>query len=255
MVAAALMDDSRRKAICVISILMVLTMPLATFAPNYESEGVQGELQNRQMGTQGDSTEVWIDGGQPWPQFGRTASRIADVPEHSPGGGAGFEDPANASSMMSIVEPSLNWVYGSYSIGTDSLATPVADLGGSVEVGLGAEERCGKSSLFSILIQTQEVAGSAHSMLRLIEGEDSELAWQVDLGATEKVKAAPVVVDIDEDGRPEIVVAYDAGGSLNVDVWSPRLACSVTGWSYSGCLLYTSPSPRDATLSRMPSSA
>ena len=234
MVAAALMDDSRRKAICVISILMVLTMPLATFAPNYESEGVQGELQNRQMGTQGDSTEVWIDGGQPWPQFGRTASRIADVPEHSPGGGAGFEDPANASSMMSIVEPSLNWVYGSYSIGTDSLATPVADLGGSVEVGLGAEERCGKSSLFSILIQTQEVAGSAHSMLRLIEGEDSELAWQVDLGATEKVKAAPVVVDIDEDGRPEIVVAYDAGGSLNVDVWSPRLACSVTGWSYSG---------------------
>ena len=29
----------------------------------------------------------------------------------------------------------------------------------------------------------------------------------------------------------------------------------VTGLSGSGCLLYTSPSPRDATLSRMPSSA
>ena len=30
-----------------------------------------------------------------------------------------------------------------------------------------------------------------------------------------------------------------------------------TGWAYAGsaCLLYTSPSPRDATLSRMPSSA
>ena len=26
-------------------------------------------------------------------------------------------------------------------------------------------------------------------------------------------------------------------------------------WAYRGCLLYTSPSPRDATLSRMPSSA
>ena len=27
------------------------------------------------------------------------------------------------------------------------------------------------------------------------------------------------------------------------------------GWLYLACLLYTSPSPRDATLSRMPSSA
>ena len=26
-------------------------------------------------------------------------------------------------------------------------------------------------------------------------------------------------------------------------------------WTFGGCLLYTSPSPRDATLSRMPSSA
>ena len=31
--------------------------------------------------------------------------------------------------------------------------------------------------------------------------------------------------------------------------------CIGDGGSYKGCLLYTSPSPRDATLSRMPSSA
>ena len=29
----------------------------------------------------------------------------------------------------------------------------------------------------------------------------------------------------------------------------------LSNWQYRGCLLYTSPSPRDATLSRMPSSA
>ena len=85
-----------------------------------------------------------------------------------------------------------------------------------------------------VLVQTEDVAGSEHSILRLIEGEDSELSWQVDLGETEKIKAAPVIVDIDEDGKPEIIVAYDAGGSLNVDAWSPRLTCTVTGWAYSG---------------------
>ena len=35
-----------------------------------------------------------------------------------------------------------------------------------------------------------------------------------------------------------------------IDAWNPKKSDSFTG-----CLLYTSPSPRDATLSRMPSSA
>ena len=34
-----------------------------------------------------------------------------------------------------------------------------------------------------------------------------------------------------------------------------RTSSNRTGWIYYSCLLYTSPSPRDATLSRMPSSA
>ena len=43
-------------------------------------------------------------------------------------------------------------------------------------------------------------------------------------------------------------------------VWSDEFDIDglpdTTKWSYDiGCLLYTSPSPRDATLSRMPSSA
>ena len=135
---------------------------------------------------------------------------------------------------MSVVKPAINWEFGSYSIGTDSLATPIAEMRGSIEIGPGADERCGGSSLFTVLVQTEDVSGSDHSMLRLVEGEDAELAWQVDLGVTEKVKASPVVVDIDEDGSPEIVVAYDSGGSMYVDVWSPRMYCSVTGWAYSG---------------------
>ena len=47
-----------------------------------------------------------------------------------------------------------------------------------------------------------------------------------------------------------------ASGPLEVDDDEPMLVVSVKAdRSYYICLLYTSPSPRDATLSRMPSSA
>ena len=234
MVAADFEQVYRRKSIITILVAMTLAIPLAAIDSNQPSGSYEEWGGNEKMETQGDVTEVWVDGGQPWPQSGRTSSRIAELPQHDPSGGAGLGHPSDSTSLMSVVEPAVNWEYGSYSIGTDALATPIVDLSNSVEVGPGAFQRCGQSSLFTVLVQSEDVSGSDHSILRLIEGEDAELAWQVDLGETEKVKAAPVVVDIEGDGLPEIVVAYDAGGSLNVDVWSPRLSCTVTGWSYSG---------------------
>ena len=45
-----------------------------------------------------------------------------------------------------------------------------------------------------------------------------------------------VVTDVIRDGKPVIGYGFNSNGRY-------------------GCLLYTSPSPRDATLSRMPSSA
>ena len=180
----------------------------------------------------GGTDEPWTDGGQPWPQSGRTPDRVADVPVHSPDGGAGNGAPADATELMSIVEPTVNWAYGSYSIGTDSLAAPVADLSASVTKDEGSSERCGGSSLYTILVQTDE--NSDHTYLRIIEGEDADLAWEVDMGLTEYVKAAPVVVDVNDDGVQEVLVAYDASGTMYLDAWSPRLSCSVTGWSPSG---------------------
>ena len=184
------------------------------------------------METGGGTDEPWTDGGQPWPQSGRTPDRIADVPVHSPDGGAGNGAPSDAAELMSVVEPTVNWVYGSYSLGTDALATPVADLSASVTKDEGSSERCGGSSLYTILVQTDE--NSDHTYLRIVEGEDADLAWEVDMGLTEYVKAAPVVVDVDDDGIQEVLVAYDASGTLYLDAWSPRLSCSVTGWSPSG---------------------
>ena len=181
----------------------------------------------------GDGTqEPWTDGGQPWPQAGRTSDRLAVAPAHGPDGGAGDGLPQDASEFKSIVEPAVNWVYGSHSIGTDSLSTPIADLSASISIGDGASERCAGGSLFTILVQKS--SSSDPTYLRIIEGEDSELAWEADLGQTEYVKAAPLVVDIDGDGMQEVLVVYDdSAGDLRIDAWSPRLTCSVTGWSSS----------------------
>jgi len=192
-------------------------------------------LELKDWGQYSEGEEVWTDGDQPWPQFGRSAGRIAEIPGHDPiSGGAGEGSPWNATSLMPVISPKLNWAYGAYSIGTDSLGTPIADLSNSLTVGNGAEQRCGGSSLFTILTQTVDTSGSDHSFLRIVEGEDADLAWQVDLGETDPIKATPVIVDIDEDGLPEVIVVYDSEGSMFVEAWSPRLSCSVTGWSENG---------------------
>ena len=213
-----------------IFVVIMLVMSLSPLANNFEIF-----IDDTQKIDYTDSEDnVWVDGSQPWPQFGRTSTRLADVPDHSTEGGAGLGMPKDAETLLSITEPSINWEFGSYSIGTDALGTPIADFRNSIEVDGVAEERCGNNSLFSIIIQTEDIQGGERSFLKIVEGEDADLAWRVDLGETEKIKATPSVVDINLDGKPEIIVVYDASGNLYIDAWSPRLYCSVTGWQVSG---------------------
>ena len=49
-----------------------------------------------------------------------------------------------------------------------------------------------------------------------------------------------------------VVMSYDVQKTFIVEAKDEDEAYDI---AYNGCLLYTSPSPRDATLSRMPSSA
>ena len=177
---------------------------------------------------------IWEDGGQPWPQSGRTPGRESNPPNHSPDGGAGIGSPENASEYMSIINPIINWQYNDYIYSTDSFATPIADLKNSITTNDDAFERCGGNSLFTIIIQTEDVGGNSHSFLRIIEGEDADLAWEVDLGQTDEIKASPVIVDLDGDNIQEIIVSFDMSGTFYVKSYSPQLTCSVTGWTPGG---------------------
>ena len=63
-----------------------------------------------------------------------------------------------------------------------------------------------------------------------------------------------------ENGEPVVadnpIIPFIRGDGTGVDIWpaTQKVLDAAVAKAY-GCLLYTSPSPRDATLSRMPSSA
>ena len=39
-----------------------------------------------------------------------------------------------------------------------------------------------------------------------------------------------MLIDVDQDGRQEILIAYDTNAALKVDMWAPDLSCSESGW-------------------------
>ena len=60
--------------------------------------------------------------------------------------------------------------------------------------------------------------------------------------------------DVNLEITKKVLQLMKEHGSQWTKPWANKLFTSVDGYKYT-CLLYTSPSPRDATLSRMPSSA
>ena len=82
-------------------------------------------------------------------------------------------------------------------------------------------------------------------------GTDTPLAsTTVTDGTYEFGPEATADVNICLTAQDSVFVVFNLGGTLSADGYSFTM-----GAASGCCLLYTSPSPRDATLSRMPSSA
>ena len=82
----------------------------------------------------------------------------------------------------------------------------------------------------------------------------------VKIGGGAAINIEGIVADLAAADRPFIIV--HGANALRDEIaqklgMEKTILTSVSGYSsvFSDCLLYTSPSPRDATLSRMPSSA
>ena len=223
--------DSKAPRALFLSLLMLLQVCIAatsmTHGPIALSDVSETAARSGQI--------PWIDGDQDWPQFGRHGSRNMSAPAHSTTGGPGEGQVSAATTLATIDEPALNWRhYDAADYGVDSLAVPVGDFSASINVSGEAADRCAGDRLMPVFIHQQDVGGSEHSILKIVDGDDSRTAWQVDLGATDSVKAAPAIVDVNDDGQMEIVVAYDAQGTFTLELWSPSLSCNEAGWSTSG---------------------
>ena len=206
------------------ALLMLPFAPLASvIVPNSEVSNVEAR-----------DSEAWY-GDEFWGQFRHNPTRNSSMPAHSSDGGPKDGAVDNVTSLMTIDDPVVNWHHLTDShYGADGYGTVIGDFSSSITAPPAAAERCGQGISFAVMVHSQDVGGQIHSILSIIDGGSGKTAWKVDLGATEPVKAAPAVVDIDDDGLLEIMVAYDSDAAANLEVYSPRLSCSESGWDSSG---------------------
>ena len=179
-----------------------------------------------------DST--WQGLEQPWSQYARTPTHNQTVPDHSPDGGPGLGSVDNVTSLATLENPVVNWQVFGDQTESDAYGSVIGDFSQSIAASETALERCGKGTLFPVIISSEIVDSSRTSHLNIVSGNDAKIAWRVSLGTTETIRSTPIIHDIDDDGFPEIIVAYDTQGAFNIDVWSPRLTCTEANWQTSG---------------------
>jgi len=177
--------------------------------------------------------EAWDIYEQPWPQFGGVPSHNGPIPLHSPDGGPGDGSVDDVETLKSVTTPVINW-QAFESNEADSYGSVIGDFSSSITAPAEAKERCGNNSLFPVIVSSDDSSGSIISTLSILSGDDARIAWEVEIGQTREIRATPIIHDINDDMKPEIIVAYDTESAFHIDVWSPELTCSNSAWEESG---------------------
>lgn len=211
------------------AILPVLLFVFASLSPLLTNGDHRDEnLQDGHQISFVESDGTWIGLDQPWGQYARTPTHNGSMPAHGPDGGP-EQGSVDDVSVYGVVEsPVVNWV--GLDSGADAYGSVIGDFSSSITAPLSAYERCGAGELFAVMVWTDGV----ESVLSIVTGDEAKIAWQVDLGETNDIRATPIIHDVDSDGKPEILVVYDTSSSLHIDLWSPELTCSESGWQKSG---------------------
>ena len=99
-------------------------------------------------------------------------------------------------------------------------------------------------SILSVLLASVFLVSNVPAQQAVVQKSDHTATSELSMVAT----VNPLATDAG-------VAALDAGGNAVDAAVAAALTLGVVDGFNSGCLLYTSPSPRDGLLSRMPSSA
>lgn len=208
-------------------VLMFIMASCSPFLTTFDDSPVLEALEDPMMTSSGD---VWDGLDQPWGQFGRTPTHNGSMPVHGPNGGPGAGAVEDVTVLGTIDAPGINWAALDDQEGSDAYGSIIADFSNSITAPEAALERCADEDLFGVLVHSD----TTDTYLTLVAGDDAKIAWQVNLGETNDVRSTPSIVDIDQDGKQEIILVYDTQNALNVEVWSPELTCSESGWQKSG---------------------
>jgi len=173
----------------------------------------------------------WDPVEQPWGQYSRTPTHNGTMPPHGPNGGPGQGNVSDISEFGVIDTPVVNWVLDDeQGYGSDLYGSIIGDFSNSITSTNAARERCGEGELFAVIVSSDTTS----SKLSIVTGDDAKVAWEVDLGLTEDIRSTPMLFDVNNDGRLEILLVYDTSSSLEIELWSPELDCSESGWQKSG---------------------
>ena len=127
----------------------------------------------------------------------------------------------------------------------------------SAELGLSSQQR---DAIQAVVSDTLEVVNSMQS--KTYQGAEAHQKAKQTVAAARKREQEEILAALDDSQKTKLVALvgkkFDPRSLGRVTFKAPELADG-DQWLNSDalkiCLLYTSPSPRDATLSRMPSSA
>jgi len=212
------------------ALLPVLMFILASLSPLLMHGSTPAHLDDSDTPSHSGSDEPWNGYEQPWGQFGRTPTHNGSMPHHGPDGGPGAGAVSEITHLGTITEPGINWAVLEDQQGSDAYGSIIADFSASITAPPAALERCADEDLFGVIVHSD----TTDTFLSLIAGDDAKIAWQVNIGETRDVRSTPAVVDVNQDGRQEIVIVYDTQNALNIEVWSPELSCSESGWEKTG---------------------
>ena len=211
------------------AIVPLLLLILSSLSPLLISgNNTQSYLEKETDIAQSSGNNSWMGETQPWGQYARTPTHNGTMPPHGPDGGPGEGSVDGVSVYASIDSPIVNWV--GFDDGVDAYGSIIADFSQSITSTSAALERCGQGELFGVTVSKD----GGESILTILSGDDAKTAWEVNLGQTNDIRSTPIVHDIDDDGKPEIIVVYDTSSALQIEMWSPELSCSESGWQKTG---------------------